>query len=254
MTDRRRAQILCWSSLVAVVILWEVASRGAWINPRYLPAFLKVVATAGHLFAEQEFVQALRVTGLELGLAYGLAAVLGVSLGLVAGANSLVNRVLSPIITGIFATPKIVLLPFFLLAFGIDIPQKVYFGAFHGMWIIAINVMAGTQEVDHTLVRASRAMGATAWQVWTKISLPSMVPLLFVGLRSGIIFTFLGVILAEMSVSKRGLGRLIIQAGDTGNMPRMLAVVLLITMASILFNSTLAAYEQRLFRWKRPAL
>ena len=62
---------------------------------------------------------------------------------------------------------------------------------------------------------AARSFGATRAQIYLRIYLPAMEPLIIEGLRMGLIFTVTGVLLAEMYGSPRGIGRVIFAWGET---------------------------------------
>jgi ABC-type nitrate/sulfonate/bicarbonate transport system permease component len=135
-------------------------------------------------------------------------------------------------------------------AFGIDVFEKTLFGAFHGFFVVAINVIGGLAQVDSDLITASRSMGASRGQIWRHVFVPAIVPPMVVRLRLAIGLTFLGVLVAELAVARAGLGFLLNRAADGGNVPRLFALILLIGVTAMAGNGVLSFYQRRLIHWQ----
>jgi len=245
------ARWAAWLVLGALAVAgWEAYARSTPVSQFILPAPSRVAVALAGLVRDPVFWHHFRVTALELVLGVLLGFGAGLLVGLVVGTQGYLREVCDPMLLGLFSAPKILFLPLFMLLFGIDVTQKAMFGAFHGFFVVAVNVIGGLQEVDRDLVTASRSMGATRRQIWTTVLLPSIVPLLFAGLRLAVGLTFLGVLVAELAVSRAGLGFLLNRAADVGNVGRLLALIALISVTAVLLNAVLSAYEERLVRWR----
>ena len=59
---------------------------------------------------------------------------------------------------------------------------------------------------DRTLVTVARSFGASTWQLYWKVLLPAIVPTVLAGMRLGIVFCLLGVLIVEMFAGVRGMG------------------------------------------------
>ena len=77
---------------------------------------------------------------------------------------------------------------------------------------------------------------------------PATLPEVVAGLRIGFTVTLLGVLLAEMFASKRGLGFLIINAMSLAQSEEMLTVAIVLFVFAVLANSLLLWMEHRLHR------
>ena len=102
--------------------------------------------------------------------------------------------------------------------------------------------------VDH--VRVARAYGATPVQIASRVYLPSMLPILLEAVRLAMIFNLTGILLAEMYASRAGLGQLIASWGENFQLKELLAGILLISVAAILFNETVRWFESRCEHWR----
>jgi len=109
-----------------------------------------------------------------------------------------------------------------------------------------LTTIAAVQSVPVNLVVAARSFGATSTEIYRRIYLIAMLPLLVSGLRLAIIFDVIGILLAEMYASQSGIGFLMMRWGEDYRMKELMAAVLLISVATIAFNEIMRMWETRL--------
>ena len=73
--------------------------------------------------------------------------------------------------------------------------------------------------------------------------------MILTGLRLGMIFCILGVILAEMYASRRGIGRLLFSWGEGYQVPELLAGILLVSALTVAVNEAMRLAELRVARF-----
>jgi NitT/TauT family transport system permease protein len=176
-------------------------------------------------------------------LAYGI----GLSIGVWLGAHHLAGAVGEPILVAIYSMPKITLYPVVLLIFGLGISGKVAFGALHGILPVALLSMNAIRNVPPVYLKSARSMNLSRWQVIATVLFPATLPEVVSGLRIGFTTTLLGVVLAEMFASKRGLGFLLINAISTVQPEEMLSVAIVLFTFAALANTLLLWSEHRLY-------
>src|SRR5712691_2627105 len=239
------AQALCAAALAAA---WESASRLALVDAALLPAFSTVCAALWRMLQEPQFLSELLVTGVEIAVAFAIAAPLALACGFFLGEKPRWGEVFNPLIEFILAVPQSVFLPLFMLALGTGYAQKIVFGATHAFFVIAVNTVAAVRTVPRSYVLLARASGASRGQIYRRIYLPAMLPLVLTGLRLGMIFNITGVLLAEMFSSRHGLGRLIFSWGEAFQVSQLLAGILLVAVLTIAVNELMRAWELRASR------
>jgi NitT/TauT family transport system permease protein len=236
------------ASLVAFVAAWEVAVRTGIADPMFVPAPAAVVrslaGTAGDVFPR------LGDTLLKTVIGYALAVAAGVTAGLVIGARRLVHDVTMPYVVALYSVPKVLVLPWIALIFGLGMSTAVLSGMLFAFFPIVLMVAAGTRDVDPTLVSVAVSMGATRGQISRKVLLPAVLPSVLAGMRVGMVFAMLGVLLAEMFAGNRGMGfhmqRLAV-AFRAADLFAATAIVSVLSIAVVLF---LEHMNERLGRWR----
>jgi NitT/TauT family transport system permease protein len=236
--------------LALALAAWEALPRLRVVNPRLFPPLSDVMTMLIDILGRTDVQTGLAVTAAEVAVAFAIAVPLGAAIGIAVAENDYLGRVFKPLFFFVFSVPKSIFLPMFILVFGIGFGQKVAFGVFSTIFIVIMSATAAVESVRAEHVLVARSYGATAGQIATRVYLPSMLPVLLETLRISMIFTFTGVILAEMYASRTGMGSLIANWGENFMMRQLLAGVVLLAVIAIVVNETVRRLEVRCSTWR----
>jgi ABC-type nitrate/sulfonate/bicarbonate transport system permease component len=236
--------------LLLSLMLWELVSRTGIISPATLPPASKVFSVLADLLQRPAVWTAIGVTAWEVLVAFLIAIPAGIVIGVFLAENRYWGAVLKPFFYFLFSIPKSIFLPIFILAIGIGIPQKIAFGVFSTIFIVVISISVAVESVRGNHIMVAQCYGATRRQIFAHVYLPSMLPAILEALRLGMIFNFTGVILAEMYVSRVGFGNLIGNWGENYQLPQLLAGILVVSAAGIVFNELVRAIEKKYGHWR----
>jgi ABC-type nitrate/sulfonate/bicarbonate transport system permease component len=240
-----------WVARVMVVllllVLWEILGR---LGSQLFFSPLSKVATSGiRIFADPEVLEALKTTAWILALGFGLSVAIGLVLGLAIAMSRFTYQTFLPVLLLLYAIPQITILPIFVLYFGSGPASKIAFGVSHGLFPIAVSVVAGVQGIKPLLITSAVSMGATKWQIFRRITLPYLAPSLFTGMRLASTATLLGVLLAELYVSSGGVGHFTRRFGENFQPDKLYALIAALSLMAILINETMRMLERRFSRW-----
>ncbi len=146
--------------------------------------------------------------------------------------------------------PKILILPWILLAFGLGATPAVVYGVLQGFFPICLLVAGGVRDIDRTPLRVARSMGATSWQLYRKVILPAVLPAVLAGMRLGIVFCLLGVLVVEMFGGIRGMGFLLVSLANAFRAPELFAATALVSVLSVGVVLGLERLNRRLGHWR----
>lgn len=243
-----RVRALQLATIVAALVAWELAVRKSLVDPLFVPApsavAVALLRIAGPALA------ALADTLGKTALAYVLSVTLGVAAGLVVGSVRLLRDVLSPYVIALYGIPKILVLPWIVLLLGYGTSPAVLYGAIHGLFPVMVLVMGAVRDVDRSLVTVARSFGATPLQLYWKVLLPAIVPSVLAGMRLGIVFCLLGVLVVEMFAGVRGMGHVLGAFANGFQAPELFAATALVSAASIAIVLALDGINERLSRWR----
>ena len=234
--------------LIAVLLVWQLAPL-----PDYV---LSPSAIAGH------FVQALGSAELyehvwaSLGRSlpgFVLGSFLGATLGLAAGTARWFDRMLSPAVFLTYPVPKIVMLPIFMIWFGIGDLSKVLIIALACFYPVFINAYYGVRQTRTILVWSALNMGATPAQVFRRVVLPSALPMILASLRVSLALSFIVMFAAEMINARSGLGQLIRIAENSLRFDLMYVSLLTIAILGYAGDRLVRYAHSRLLAWQAPS-
>ena len=145
----------------------------------------------------------------EAGIGYLLALLVGLPLGLLMGWFTTVRGLARPIFEMIRPIPPIAWIPLTIFWFGIGLWGKVFIIWIAGIVPCVINAFVGVRMTNPTLIQMARTYGATDWQIFTKICIPSALPMVFGALQIALAYCWVNLVGAELLAADRGLGFLI---------------------------------------------
>jgi NitT/TauT family transport system permease protein len=194
--------------------------------------------------------KAMLISGEEFFIGFSIAIVAGVLIGLVTASFEDASLLLTPWISGLYASPIVALAPLLILWFGVGIWSKIAVVISLVIFPMIINTEAGIKQADAQLIEASRSFGASRIQIFTKVALPSALPFIIAGLRLGVGRGLIGVVIGELAGSRGGLGYLINNASQVFNMPQLFASVIVLATAGIVLTALFGYVERVLVPWK----
>jgi ABC-type nitrate/sulfonate/bicarbonate transport system permease component len=252
--ERRAGSSRFWSLMVQLgfvagtLTVWFLATTEWGVNRLLLPNPIDVWHQLLDVIESGEFISDLIVTLKELAAAFAISTSLGVTLGYVISRSAYLIKVFEPLFAGIYAIPIILFLPLYVLVLGLGPASKIALGATISFFPIVINTIAGFGNVDRTLTRAARSMGANDAQLFRYVLFPAALPVMLAGLRIGFTVALLSVIGSETLASLSGLGHRIVNLAENMEMARMFAYIVFVVAIVVFLNGMVSRLEAR-GRW-----
>ena len=254
-----------WRGLAALVVfavIWEIGARSKlWFGiemPFFgkLPAPTEVLAAATHVVDKPGYwaswYQSIRrvVTG------FILAQIFGIPFGLALAVNKYFRdfffapfEILRPI-------PPLAWVPAALIFWPtneMSIAFVTFLGAF---FTIVINVLGDARSIDIRYLRVAQSMGASQWDLFSKVILPGTMPSIFTGAAIGMGITWNVVLAAEMisgggSGSSGGLGFFIWNSYMGGSLEQIIVGMISIGIAGFLSSAAIRKLGDIVMPWRR---
>jgi ABC-type nitrate/sulfonate/bicarbonate transport system permease component len=243
--------ILGTSSVAIFLTAWElVGNTFQLINPMFMSAPSLIFKAAVQLFASGEIYNDLRVSGLEFGWGYLLSVVVGVPFGIACGWYKKFAYICDPFVNAMNATPRVALLPLVIIWLGIGILSKVGIIFLGAVFPILINARDGVKTTPYNLLTAAKSFGATEWQIFKSVVLPSTLPFILTGLRLGVGRALIGVMVGELYAATAGIGFMITVAGATFQTDKVFVGVLIFALSGMIAMELLTKLESRFDKWR----
>lgn len=234
--------------LFGLLLLWQVAAMGiqaAYILPSPLQVLKKLWELRQALFTVHLPASLLvSLVGLAISLLLGLGLAIGMD------AYPLLRSALYPVVVASQTIPTTALAPLFILWFGYGLWSKVLVAVLMTFFPITITVYDGFQSAPVEMGELLETFGASRWELFFKIKLPSSLPYFFSALKMALPTSIIGAAIGEWLGAQSGLGyfsrRMMTQLDGAG----VFAPILLLSLVAMLAVFLLSLLEKRLVRWR----
>jgi NitT/TauT family transport system permease protein len=247
---RIRRPYLTAVSVIGLLVLWELASQLGWVQSFFLPSPSTILQQGWAMIQSGELWSNLSVSLVRLGIGFTLGATVGIILGLLTGFSATLSALLEPLIAALMPIPKIAILPLLILWLGIGEAPKLVILGLATFFPVFMNTVAGVRGADEVLLKVAVSYGSGFWSLVRKVLLPSALPSIFSGLRLGSAYALLLLVAAEMIAVDRGIGFMILNAGDLLQTTKLFVGILTLSLLGILSNSLFLWLERILVPWR----
>jgi ABC-type nitrate/sulfonate/bicarbonate transport system permease component len=244
---------LNWLGVLGILAFfgaWEIVTRAEIINPFYFPPFSKILAKGYELFANGSIWEHMLFSLTNFSIGFTISVIAGVAIGVPVGWYKNLTRAVDPLLSGIYATPLIALLPLIIMLFGLGPISKIIMTVLAAIFPILINTMTGIANTDHRLITMARAFGAKDSTIFLKVSVPGSLPYIVAGMRVALGRALVYIVVAEQYGAATGLGYLSSLAAQRFQMAAMFVPIVIIAGLGAGLNELLKAAERRLEKWK----
>jgi ABC-type nitrate/sulfonate/bicarbonate transport system permease component len=239
-----------WIGPLLIFLVWWIAAYGQWVSPRLLPDPVSTLAVLSSSVLDGSIVNDFAGTLGRTLAAFAVAALLGVPMGIAIGSNVRIYRSLEFAIDFFRSTPATAMFPLFLLIFGIGEESKIGVAAFSAWLVIFFNVAYGVMNARPTRILAARVMGASRIRIFKDVMFFESLPQTFVGLRLGVSYALVVIIVAEMFIgASSGMGRRIIDAQQIFDLKQMYASIIATGCLGYGLNLFFLSIERTFVKW-----
>ena len=247
---------LVGAGAVAVLVLfWWLATAGAaaenrLISPVILPSPAEVVRSFPSLLNDRALVQSIAATLKRVLVGFGLAVLVGVPFGIIAGSWRVVEAAGSPIALFGRNLPVAALIPLTILWFGIDETQKVMFIFIATVPFVYADAAAAIASVPDRYVETAQTLGATSFQIVTKVLVALALPDIYNSLRHLFGLAFGYIMLAELINAEHGLGYLLMTSQRRGMSEHIILILMIIGLLAFGIDRLLFWFQRGLFPYR----
>ncbi|MGE3719756.1 MAG: ABC transporter permease, partial [Bauldia sp.] len=188
----------------------------------------------------------------RLAIGVGISAFLALCLGIAIGFLPFARAVLAPVVAAISLIPPLAILPILFITFGLGETAKIALIVIGIAPIMVRSIARSMSEIPEEQIIKAETLGATTWQMVTRIAIPQALPPLFNVTRLSLGPAWIFLISAEAIAATSGLGYRIFLVRRYLSMDIILPYVAWITLLAFLIDLVLRSASARLFRWAYP--
>ncbi len=244
-----RTAVITVISLSGFLLLWwfisVVANVAAVPSPGLTFQALIEFALYGDQLTNLTLWDAIASSMMTFFKGFLLALAVAVPLGLILGYSKFLNSLCTPIIEVLRPIAPIAWAPIFIITVGFEWgPMLVVFVGI--VFPLLTNVIFGVQKIDKDLIDASRTLGASQLQIFSKVMVPSAVPYVMNGIKIGLGVGWMCIVAAELYSSELGgIGTFLNAQAVNGYWPGAYAAVVVIAILGLM-TTGVADYIHRM--------
>jgi len=241
-----------WLLPALLLLLWYFAAREQWMPEQILPAPSVVAETALSLLNSDLLAQwRFSLRHLSFGLLLGTAAVtlLGALFVLLPAAAHL----LEPLFYALAQIPTLVLIPLFMVLFGIDNGLKLAVIIKTTVVPLTINTQQAVTSVPLMLSEAGKVMNFSRWQRLRWLVIPASLPGWFTGLRLALSQAWVSLIVVELLASSEGIGYLMVWGRQLFQLDIVFVTIVVVGLSGMIMEWAANRACSRLVYWPQPA-
>ncbi len=231
------------------LLVWAGLSATGRINAFILPAPGAVLRALIQGLCSGELLSATALSLWRVGCGFGISVVTAVPLGIALGSSHRLRGLLDPLLKFVRPIPPIAWLPLAILWFGIGNGPSYFLTMVASFFPILTSTMTGVENVSQQHLAVARCFGATRASILWDIVIPSSLPMMISGIRTGFGFAWMAVVAAEMIATRSGLGYLIYTSQDLLRTDRVLVGMLVIGMIGLLVDTLIVHLKDRWIHW-----
>lgn len=244
-------KILGTLSVAVFLVAWElIGGVYQFVNPMFMSAPSFIWKAAVQLFGSGEIWNDLYVSGIEFFWGYILSVIVAIPFGIAVGWYKKMAYLFDPFVNAMNATPRVALLPLVIIWLGIGILSKVGIIFLGAVFPLLINTRDGVKTTPANLLNAARSFGASEWQIFKNVVLPSTVPFILTGLRLAVGRALIGVMVGELYAATAGIGFMITVAGATFQTDKVFVGVLIFAISGMAATEAIDRFEHRFDKWR----
>ena len=248
LSTRTKFYLTTGITFVLLMSIWELVGR--LTNPLFFAPISDIVVelVKAILDPRERLLTAFLQTLSVLVPGFVIASVLGVAIGILMGRRNLAYQILDPYVTILYNTPRVVLIPIFMLWLGTGATMKIVVVVLAAIFPVIVNTMLGVRDVSAQLTEPARSLKATKRQLLHKVIFPATLPFIIAGIKLGLGRALTTVIVAELFVSVSGLGGMLHTAATSYQTAKMFVPAIILALLGILIDGLLSRLERATVR------
>lgn len=235
--------------LALLLLVWFLVTNRESYTDVVFPKLTSVGSVFWDKLTDFSLIKEIGISLRRVLIGYFLAALSGVSIGIIVGLSDRMYIFLDLFIQILKPIPPIAWIPLTILWMGIGEPSKIFLIFLGGFFTILLNTIDGIRYIDKKLLEVATALETPKLKRLFKLIIPAALPSIFTGLRVAMGTCWTCVVAAELVASSSGIGYMISNARNFGQIDVVIVGMLSIGIVGKLMDVLLKLVEKKVLRW-----
>lgn len=235
-------------SILILLLIWQIFGFFNMLPKFIFPTPLQII---GAFIRDWKLLLFhTKVTMIEAMLGLTLGILIAIFLAILMDAIKILNKIIYPILILSQTIPTIAIAPILILWLGYDMTPKIVLIVLTTSFPIIISILDGFRNCDEDAIILLKLMRATKFQIFYHVKIPTTLSYFYAGLRVSVSYAFISAVVAEWLGGFEGLGVYMIRVKKAFDYDSMFAVIILISLISLLSMKIVEKSEKKFIKWK----
>ena len=232
--------------LIFLFFIWQILANTNTINVFLYSSPKLIIETIIDLIKEQILFSHIIVTLYEVLLSFLISIIISLIIATILWWNKFLSKVFSPFLTILNSLPKVALGPLIIIWAGANINSIIIMSLLISTFITIINLHESFISTNKNYIILLKSMGGSKIDIFKKVIIQSNKANIINSLKINLSMNFIGVIMGELLVSKKGLGYLIMYASSIFNIKLVITSIIILGFLSFILYSIISYLEKKL--------
>lgn len=235
-------------SLIFAVTGWYILSHTVITN---VPDPIVTFSRSLWVIQDPWFYKSIGYSIFRVFSGFAAGVIVGLPLGLLMGWNRVARDFTFPVFETLRPMPPVSWVPLSILIF-VKIEVSIIFLPFLGSFFaVALNGKLGVEQIDPSLFKAAKCLGARPYQIFRHVVLPGALPATFMGLAIGMGMAWMTVVAAEMISGEHGIGYMAWQSYNLIRYDQIILVMFTIGLLGYGSSAAIRMAGNKFLAWKK---
>lgn len=238
---------------VVLLLLWVISTQSDLVSDVFLPGPGELWDAAVELltdgYKDRSLLEHIGLSLMRVGVGFGTGTIAGTALGLAMGWKGWIDAIFAPFIEFLRPLPQLAYLVLLIIWLGIGEAPRIVLLFLAALPVAAVAARDGVRRISHIRVAAARALGASEWQVFLHVVIPSALPEMLIGARLSLGIVYATLIASEIIAGASGIGWMIVDAGRFLRSDEVFIGVLIIGSMGLVLDRLMVLAERRIVHW-----
>ena len=236
-------------SFMTAMVLWYIlsiipATSRAFPNVIIVLENIKIMIDRGVLFKD------IGSSLISVSAGYGLGFIIALPVAILMAWYRPIRNIIDPWIQFVRNIPPLAYVPLIVIAAGVGRKPQIIVITIATFLVMCVTIYQGVKNVDETLIKAARVLGAKDKDIFIRVIAPATLPFILTALRLGSSVALTTLIAAESTGAFAGLGMRIRSLNNSFESAPMLLYIILIGILGISIEKLIRFLESRLTSWQ----
>ncbi len=236
-------------SLCTALVVWYLLSIGETTS-RSFPFLDKVIPAVKTMIDRNALWADISSSMACVGMGFGLGFLTSLPVAFLMAWYTPVQKILEPWINFIRNIPALGYAPLLVITFGVGQKPAVILIWICTFMTMSITIYQGIKNIDTTILKAARVLGANDFDIFIKIICPATVPFIITAVRLGLSAALTTLLAAESTGAQAGIGMRIRSLANSFDAPPMLMYIIMLGIIGLVLVKIVDIIERKLTGWQ----